>query len=78
MSVAIIWKNSRRLVIGLIGGGVVVLGVILMPLPGPGTLIVLGGFAILATEFEGAARVKEWGFRQLDRCKEFIRRHRGQ
>ncbi len=72
------WKSWRRVTIGLVGGSVVVLGVILMPLPGPGTLIVLGGFTILATEFDEAVRVKDWGFRQVDRVKQMIaeRRHR--
>lgn len=78
MNVAKMWKSWRRVTIGLVGGSVVVLGVILMPLPGPGTLIVLGGFTILATEFDEAVRVKDWGFRQVDRVKQMIaeRRHR--
>ncbi|PPL20152.1 PGPGW domain-containing protein [Microterricola pindariensis] len=43
--------------VGVVGGSTLALGVVLMPLPGPGTLIVLGGLGILATEFEGARRV---------------------
>ncbi len=43
--------------VAVIGGSTVALGVVLMPLPGPGTLIALGGLGILATEFEGAQKV---------------------
>lgn len=42
--------------VGVVGGGTVALGIVLMPLPGPGALIALGGLGILATEFEGAKK----------------------
>jgi len=38
-------------VIGLIGGLVVAIGIVLIPLPGPGWLIVIAGLAIWAIEF---------------------------
>jgi uncharacterized protein (TIGR02611 family) len=44
--------------VGVVGGGTVALGVVLMPLPGPGALIALGGLGILSTEFEGARTVR--------------------
>ncbi|CAN5202958.1 hypothetical protein BH20ACT8_BH20ACT8_04700 [soil metagenome] len=47
----------RRVAVTLAGGVVVVIGVILMPLPGPGMLIVAAGMAILATEYEWPQRV---------------------
>lgn len=43
--------------VGVVGGGTVALGVVLMPLPGPGALIALGGLGILSTEFDGAKKV---------------------
>lgn len=43
--------------VGVLGGGTVALGVALIPLPGPGALIALGGLGVLATEFEGAKKV---------------------
>jgi uncharacterized protein (TIGR02611 family) len=45
-----------RTSVGVVGTGVVALGVVLIPLPGPGALIAVGGLAILGTEFEGAAK----------------------
>lgn len=37
---------------------VIVVGIILLPLPGPGTLIILGGVSLLAQEFRWARRLK--------------------
>jgi uncharacterized protein (TIGR02611 family) len=51
-------NTAYRTGVGVVGGGTVALGVVLMPLPGPGTLIALGGLGILSTEFEGAKKVR--------------------
>lgn len=40
--------------IALIGFPVVILGIILVPLPGPGLLVMFAGLFILSTEFEWA------------------------
>jgi uncharacterized protein (TIGR02611 family) len=53
-------RTSRivyRAVVGLAGTAVTVLGLVLVPLPGPGWLVVIVGLAILASEFEPARRV---------------------
>jgi Putative transmembrane protein (PGPGW) len=46
----------KRFAVGALGFVVVGLGIVLMPLPGPGLLIVLVGVLILATQFEWAER----------------------
>lgn len=46
-----------RTAVGVTGGATVALGVVLIPLPGPGALVSLGGLAILGSEFEGAKKV---------------------
>ncbi len=58
--------RTRKVVTAIVGGVVVVIGVILIPLPGPGGLIVLGGLAVLATEFDGAQKL-------VDRIKDRVR-----
>ncbi len=55
-----IFRKSRKIAIGLTGGLVVILGLILVPYPGPGWLVVFAGLAILATEFEKARRVLDF------------------
>ncbi|PRY17858.1 TIGR02611 family protein [Kineococcus rhizosphaerae] len=61
-----------RAVVGAVGTVVVVLGLVLVPLPGPGWLVVFGGLAVLATEFSSARRLKHFGERQLHRWGRWI------
>ncbi|MCJ1679532.1 TIGR02611 family protein [Streptomyces sp. APSN-46.1] len=44
----------------VVGLAVVVAGVIMLPLPGPGWLVIFGGMAIWATEFVWAQLVLRW------------------
>jgi uncharacterized protein (TIGR02611 family) len=46
-----------RALVGLFGAVIVGVGLILVPLPGPGWLIVFLGIAVLGTEFPAAHRV---------------------
>lgn len=50
-------RRVKRVAIAIAGGVVVVIGVIAIPYPGPGWLIVFTGLAILATEFAWARGV---------------------
>ncbi len=52
--------SLRRFGVSVLGVAVIVAGVILMPLPGPGMLVVLAGLGILATEFHWARRLLVW------------------
>ena len=49
-------KAAKRIALESAGWTLVVVGIILMPLPGPGLLIVLGGVALLARQYEWAER----------------------
>jgi len=51
------WRHARRVVILVIGGSVVLLGLVLLFLPGPAFLVIPAGLAILATEFVWARRL---------------------
>ena len=53
-------RFAYRFAVGVLGAIVVVGGLILVPLPGPGWLIVFLGIAILGTEFPAAHRVGQW------------------
>jgi uncharacterized protein (TIGR02611 family) len=46
-----------RVGVAVIGGLVLAIGIVLIPYPGPGWLVVFTGLAILATEFRWARRV---------------------
>jgi uncharacterized protein (TIGR02611 family) len=57
-----------RIGVTVVGLGIVALGIVLLPLPGPGWVIIFAGLGVLATEYEWAARllrtarrlVREW------------------
>lgn len=54
-------EKAYRTGVKVVGGTTVGLGVVLMPLPGPGTLIALGGLAILGAESERAQKLNRQG-----------------
>lgn len=60
--------HSRRTLIAVVGGLVVLLGLVMVPYPGPGWLVVFGGLAILSTEFT-------WARNLLNRAKGYYRRY---
>ncbi|GAA1779835.1 MAG: TIGR02611 family protein [Actinobacteria bacterium] len=49
-----------RLTVGVVGLLIVVTGLALVPLPGPGWLIVFAGLAVWGSEFEWAQRLLNW------------------
>lgn len=62
-----------RWLVGCVGGTVIVIGLILVPLPGPGWLIVFVGLAIIASEFQWAQNLLLWGRAVLHRWTEWLR-----
>jgi uncharacterized protein (TIGR02611 family) len=46
-----------RVVVTAVGVAVIALGIVLLPLPGPGWLIIFSGLGILATEYTWAGRL---------------------
>ncbi len=56
----IVFRHGKRIGTAIVGGLVVLIGLVLIPYPGPGWLIVFAGLAILATEFEFAATWLSW------------------
>ena len=57
----------RRIIVFLIGSTVLLAGVLMLVLPGPGILVIIVGLAILATEFV-------WAERLLIRARERVAR----
>ncbi|SDC94901.1 TIGR02611 family protein [Rhodococcus tukisamuensis] len=58
---------AYRIGVGVVGGLVFVIGVITIPYPGPGWLIVFAGLGILATEFAWAHRLLHFAKARYDR-----------
>jgi len=59
-------RATLQLLVGLLGTAVVILGIILIPFPGPGWLIVLAGLAILSLEFVWAERLLRFTRERLE------------
>jgi hypothetical protein len=57
-------RPGRKLVVGFTGGVTFATGLVLMPLPGPGTVIALAGLSILSREFPAARRLLDRIFRR--------------
>ncbi|MCX4912046.1 TIGR02611 family protein [Streptomyces sp. NBC_00687] len=60
-SLHLIW----RIGVFVVGFAVVGTGVILLPLPGPGWVVIFGGMAIWASEFTWAQIVMRWAKRKV-------------
>lgn len=56
------YKIARILIISTFGFGLLALGIVLIPLPGPGILVAILGLLILSWEFA-------WAKRHLERAK---------
>ena len=55
-----VWSTTKKVAVGVTGGAVVAVGVVSMPLPiVPGIPIVLGGLAILSTEFKSVRNKRD-------------------
>ena len=57
-----IGRNSKRAGITVVGFALILAGIILLPLPGPGWLVIILGLAVLGTEYV-------WAQRALDAAK---------
>ncbi|MCF6473851.1 TIGR02611 family protein [Nonomuraea sp. MG754425] len=65
---------TLKIVVGVIGSVMVVGGLIMVPFPGPGWLVVFAGLAVLSTEFHWAHRVLEFGKQTLHAWTEWYKR----
>lgn len=67
-------RHTKRVLVGIIGGIVTLFGIVMIPYPGPGWLVVFAGFAILATEFSFAANALEWLREKYDAWVDWLKR----
>jgi uncharacterized protein (TIGR02611 family) len=71
-------RNSKRVAITIIGFVLVLGGIVLLPLPGPGTLIIIAGLAVLGTEYMWARRMLELAKQKAKEAAAKVRRRKGQ
>lgn len=62
-------RNVKRVIIAVVGGTVLLLGVLMIVLPGPAIVVIPAGLAILGIEFA-------WARRWLQKSKDYLARFR--
>lgn len=67
-------RRVQRFAAGIGGGMVLIVGIIAIPYPGPGWLIVFAGLAILSREFPWAGRVLFYARGKYDAWNVWIKR----
>ena len=67
-------RRVQKFTTGLAGGVVLIVGIVAIPYPGPGWLIVFAGLAILAREFAWARRALKFGRKKYDDWNEWVQR----
>lgn len=67
-------RRLYRTVVGVVGVAIVLLGIVLLPAPGPGWAIIFVGLAVLASEFEWAQRLLDFAKKHVHRWTTWIAR----
>ncbi len=65
-------NHSYRVGVGVVGGLIVAVGLVTIPLPGPGWLTVIAGLFVLATEFTWAERLLHFTKRHVKRWTDWV------
>lgn len=60
-------RTGRKAKVGAAGAATIAVGIVLIPLPGPGTLIILGGLTMLGREFPKAKKLADKGWHGVGR-----------
>ena len=69
-------RNSKRVAITIVGFVLVLGGIVLLPLPGPGMLIIIAGLAVLGTEYMWARRALELAKEKARQAAAKVRRRK--
>lgn len=65
-----------RGLITVVGVAVIAVGIVLLPLPGPGWVVIFAGLGLLATEYEWARRLLAWTRRKATELANRARKSR--
>ena len=63
-----------RIAVTIVGAAVIAIGIVLLPLPGPGWLIIFAGLGILASEYVWARRLLAFVRRQVANWSRWLAR----
>ena len=66
------WPVARKIVVAVIGTTIVLIGVVLIFLPGPGSVVIPAGLIVLASEFAWARWLLRRGKKVVKKTKEKV------
>jgi uncharacterized protein (TIGR02611 family) len=69
-----IGRTGLRVLVTVVGFTLIALGLVLLVLPGPGILVIVAGFAVLATQYAWARTALEATKRRASQGTSWIRR----
>ncbi len=67
-------RQAQKTGIAVIGSIVLLAGIVMIPYPGPGWLVVFAGLGILSTEFEWAQRILGYAREKYDAWQDWLGR----
>ena len=67
-------RNGKRIGVSIAGGALVLVGLVMLVLPGPSVLVIIAGLAILATEYVWAQRAMNFAKRKASEAKDKVTR----
>jgi len=62
-------RNGKRIAVSVIGIVLLLVGLVMMVLPGPGILVIIAGLAVLATEYVWAQRALNFAKEKAEQAK---------
>ena len=67
-------RNGKRIAVSIAGGVLVLAGLAMLVLPGPGVVVIIAGLAVLATEYVWAQRAMNFAKRKASEAKDKVTR----
>ena len=78
VTIRFIMRNGKRIAVSVVGLVLVLLGLAMLVLPGPGLLLIVAGLAVLATEYVWAQRMLNYAKRKAGQAKDAVLRKKGE
>jgi uncharacterized protein (TIGR02611 family) len=74
VTIRFILRNGKRIAVSVVGLVLLLLGLVMMVLPGPGILFILAGLGVLATEYVWAQRMLNYAKQKAEQAKNTVLR----
>lgn len=67
-------RSAKRIAVALVGTALLLAGVAMLVVPGPGLLVIIAGLAVLATEFAWASAALSMAKRKAAQAGDAVKR----